>query len=84
VLERRLTGAIDELQHRIVQWLSVPDPSSNYHTALKKRHPKTGRWLVDGRQFDDWKRSDASLMWLHGNGEFAYYYDMNSSTDTRC
>jgi hypothetical protein len=48
--------------------LSIPDPSTNYQTALQKRHPETGRWLLDGQHFTDWKGSSSSLMWLHGSG----------------
>ena len=60
----------EELQHRLVQWLGVPDPSTNYREALKKRHPETGLWLVNGSRFNDWKSSQSSLMWLHGNGRY--------------
>jgi hypothetical protein len=64
----KLIEQIEELQHRLAQWLGIPDPSANYHAALKKRHPETGLWLVNGTQFKDWKSSKSSLMWLHGNG----------------
>ncbi|KIV93472.1 hypothetical protein PV10_04684 [Exophiala mesophila] len=65
--ERLQSHADQELQHRLLQWLGVPDPSTNYHAALKKRHPETGLWLVNGTHFDSWKSSQSSLMWLHGN-----------------
>lgn len=58
----------EELQNRLSQWLCIPDPSTNYHTALQKRHPETGRWLLNGQHFADWKSSTSSLMWLHGSG----------------
>ncbi|EXJ76933.1 hypothetical protein A1O3_10090 [Capronia epimyces CBS 606.96] len=61
------TFANQETQSRLSRWLNIPDPSINYHAALKKRHPETGRWLVDGQDFADWKCLPFSLMWLHGN-----------------
>ncbi|KIW99546.1 uncharacterized protein Z518_11285 [Rhinocladiella mackenziei CBS 650.93] len=57
---------IIEQRNRLSQWLRLPDPSTNYHTALQKRHPETGLWLLNGQDFRDWK-SSTSLMWLHGN-----------------
>lgn len=58
----------EELQHRLSQWLGLPDPSTNYRKALEKRHPETGLWLLNGQRFDEWKRLSFSLMWLHGKG----------------
>lgn len=57
---------IESLQHRLSQWLGVPDPSTNYHAALEKLHPETGLWLLNGQHFRDWKISTSSLMWLYG------------------
>ena len=59
---------IEELRDRLSRWLAIPDPSTNYHAALEKRHPETGLWLLNGRPFSDWK-SSTSFMWLHGNGQ---------------
>ncbi|KIX05451.1 uncharacterized protein Z518_06323 [Rhinocladiella mackenziei CBS 650.93] len=58
---------IGELRNGLSQWLGLPDPSPNYHAALRKRHPRTGLWLLNGQDFLDWKSSTSSLMWLHGN-----------------
>ena len=55
-------------QDRVSHWLGVPDPSENFHAAIKKRHPDTGLWLVEGSDFGKWKKSEPCLMWLHGNG----------------
>jgi hypothetical protein len=58
----------EELQNKFSQWLGIPDPSTNYHAALQKRHPETGQWLFNDEHFTDWRCSEASLMWLHGKG----------------
>ncbi|KIX03389.1 uncharacterized protein Z518_06941 [Rhinocladiella mackenziei CBS 650.93] len=65
--ERLQSHTDQDLQHRLAQWLGIPDPSTNYHAALQKRHPKTGLWLVNGIHFAGWKSSESSLMWLYGN-----------------
>ncbi|OAG10753.1 HET-domain-containing protein, partial [Paraphaeosphaeria sporulosa] len=51
---------------KICKWLSAPDPSINYHKALKQRQAGTGTWLVEGEQFTRWKVGVASRLWLHG------------------
>lgn len=59
---------IEETRRRLSQWLGLPDPSTNYHAALEKRHLETGLWLLNSQRFNEWKTSTSSLMWLHGNG----------------
>ncbi|KAL5462753.1 hypothetical protein PMIN06_001446 [Paraphaeosphaeria minitans] len=51
---------------KICNWLSAPDPSTNYHKALRQRQAGTGTWLVEAEQFTEWKASVASRLWLHG------------------
>jgi hypothetical protein len=62
--------ALDERRQKIHQWLSAPDPSSNYHAALEKRQPTTGTWFIEGQAFADWKSSPHSFIWLHGIRKF--------------
>ena len=51
---------------KICNWLSAPDPSTNYHKAHKQRQAETGLWLLEGEQFTRWKASAASRLWLYG------------------
>lgn len=51
---------------KICNWLSAPDPSVNYHKALKQRQAGTGTWLVEGEKFTRWRVNAASRLWLHG------------------
>lgn len=66
-MERLQNLAQSALQYKISSWLKIPDPSTNYHAALRKRHPDTGQWLLDGQEFADWRNSAPSLLWLHGS-----------------
>ncbi|KAK5202654.1 hypothetical protein LTR41_011600 [Exophiala xenobiotica] len=59
-IDRLQILADQELQDKLSQWVNIPDPSTNYHAALQKRHPQTGLWLLDGQHFTDWKRSTSS------------------------
>jgi hypothetical protein len=56
----------EERLGRICSWLSVPDPSTNYHKAHKQRQAETGLWLLDGPKFKEWKQRAASRLWLYG------------------
>ncbi|KPI38988.1 Ankyrin-3 [Cyphellophora attinorum] len=58
--------SIQDQQHKIAQWLKIPDPSTNYYSALQKRQPGTGLWLLEAEQFGQWLSDTTSLMWLHG------------------
>ncbi|KAF1982386.1 ankyrin [Aulographum hederae CBS 113979] len=64
-----LQPSIDEKLGKIRRWLSSPDPSPNYHKALKLRQPDTGLWLLDSEVYKKWKTDIApvsSWIWLYG------------------
>ncbi|CUS12882.1 unnamed protein product, partial [Tuber aestivum] len=50
----------------IQKWLNVVDPTSNYSTALALREPGTGSWLLQGREYMNWKGGRGGVLWLHG------------------
>ncbi|CUS12880.1 unnamed protein product, partial [Tuber aestivum] len=51
---------------KIQKWLNVVDPTTNYSTALALREPGTGNWLLQGREYIDWKERRGGVLWLHG------------------
>jgi hypothetical protein len=59
------TEAADKLGG-ICNWLSAPDPSSNYYKARKQRQAETGLWLLESPKFTRWKTRAASRLWIHG------------------
>jgi hypothetical protein len=56
----------EERLGKIRSWLSVPDPSTNYHKAHKQRQAETGLWLLQNARFTGWMTSAASRLWLYG------------------
>jgi Cdc6-like AAA superfamily ATPase len=58
--------SIDAKLCKIRQWLSAPDPSTNYQKALKLRQPDTGLWLLDSDAFTSWRRAATTPLWLYG------------------
>ena len=59
---------LDTRKERFRLWLAAPDPSSNHHIARQKHQQGTGKWLVEGNQFERWKTLSGSILWLHGIG----------------
>ena len=55
----------NQLRESIHNWLSPPDPSTNYNIACGTRHKKTATWFFQGGIFQEWK-STGSLLWIHG------------------
>ncbi|KAF9730053.1 ankyrin repeat protein [Paraphaeosphaeria minitans] len=64
-LKREIQQTGDRLG-KICDWLSAPDPSTNYEKAHRQRQAETGLWLVEGEQFRSWKANAASRLWLYG------------------
>jgi hypothetical protein len=58
--------AIDAKLCKIRQWLSAPDPSTNYQKALKLRQPDTGLWFLESDAYTRWKSAATTPLWLHG------------------
>ena len=53
-------------RYNIRQWLSAPDPSSNYNKALKSRLADTGIWILRNNTYIDWLSKPGSHLWLYG------------------
>ncbi|EPS45382.1 hypothetical protein H072_573 [Dactylellina haptotyla CBS 200.50] len=55
-------------QEKIINWLSPPDPSINYNTALEKHHPGSGSWFLEGKTYFTWKTQPGSnsTLWISG------------------
>jgi len=54
---------------KLLEWLATVDPSSNYNRARDSHSATTGDWLVqENNEFQAWKTSPNSLLWLHGKG----------------
>ncbi|OAQ67814.1 nacht and ankyrin domain-containing protein [Pochonia chlamydosporia 170] len=52
-----------ELEH----WLSPPNPSTNYNTAIKLRHEGSCQWLLNSERYRDWKqKGESTFLWLYG------------------
>ena len=58
-----------EMLLNLKQWLSPPDPSTNYSIGLRDLHEETATWFLEGRIFQEWY-SSGSLLWIHGKRMF--------------
>jgi Cdc6-like AAA superfamily ATPase len=58
--------AIRQKRDQIKNWLSPPDPSTNYNKALQQRQQGTGIWLLQSDEFTRWRTRQDSLLWLYG------------------
>jgi hypothetical protein len=56
----------DERRSKVCQWLSAPDTSLNHSAACNKRQPFTGGWFLTGKEYEHWKTSSGSFLWLYG------------------
>jgi len=66
-LNIRITG--NQLRDSLRQWLSPPDPSTNYNIATDAHHIGTTQWFFQSGIFKDWQAT-GSFLWIHGNRTF--------------
>lgn len=52
---------------RLQQWLAPPDPLLNLRRALKLRSADTGKWYLQGTQYEAWKTTGPAYTWLYGS-----------------
>ena len=58
----------EKLREDILDWLAHPDPSEIHNIASRARKSaKTGRWFLDGAQFQEFCETPRSVLWLHGD-----------------
>ncbi|KAF8248643.1 hypothetical protein K440DRAFT_642062 [Wilcoxina mikolae CBS 423.85] len=58
----------DENRRKMLLWLSELDFDKEHDTIFAKRHPDTGRWLVESPEFEDWiDAKQSSMLWCYGN-----------------
>ncbi|KAJ6475371.1 hypothetical protein C8R45DRAFT_907156 [Mycena sanguinolenta] len=49
------------------EWLKPADVAMNYKDASDKKHPGTGKWLLENLlEFKEWIYTPMSFLWLHG------------------
>ena len=51
---------------KMLQWLSIMDPSIYHNRAFKLREAGTGQWFLQSEQYARWKSQSKGLAWLHG------------------
>ncbi|KAE9397008.1 hypothetical protein BT96DRAFT_977198, partial [Gymnopus androsaceus JB14] len=52
---------------QIIRWLSPSNALQSQEFFLHKRTAGTGEWFLEGKEFNDWKQTPNSLLWLQGN-----------------
>ncbi|KAJ3859255.1 hypothetical protein EV359DRAFT_68314 [Lentinula novae-zelandiae] len=52
-------------EKKLQEWLSAPNSSINYTTALNKRTPGTGVWIFDHPIYNAW-REEHGILWIQG------------------
>ncbi|KAH9020713.1 hypothetical protein EDB85DRAFT_1896037 [Lactarius pseudohatsudake] len=64
-----------QMEQKINEWFSPPDPSANYNIACDVHCGGTAAWFLKGTMFGDWL-SRGSLLWIHGKrlASLAYFY----------
>jgi ankyrin repeat domain-containing protein 50 len=55
-----------QISDTIRKWLKAPDATLDHNEACKRRHPRTGLWLVTGPAFEKWLEEDGSFLWING------------------
>ena len=58
--------SLDDWKRRILQWLSPVDPSISHEAALKIRQAGTNNWFLSCKEFENWRDSQNSFLWLSG------------------
>ncbi|KAJ6475402.1 ankyrin repeat-containing domain protein [Mycena sanguinolenta] len=63
-----LTTLVDsDTRIKLEKWLKPADLAVSDQNASKKKHPGTGKWLLENSfEFSEWIYAPMSFLWLHG------------------
>ena len=73
---------IDAYHKKILQWLSLTDPSINHVKARQRHERTTGAWFLTSEELQTWKIEKNSFMWLHGLGKRFIFRSAGNDTNT--
>ena len=57
---------------KMLQWLSIMDPSIYHNRAFKLREAGTGQWFLQSEDYNRWRSQSKGLAWLHGIRKFIF------------
>ncbi|KAJ5626764.1 hypothetical protein N7528_004191 [Penicillium herquei] len=61
-----LASDLEQGERSQVVWLSATDYSRHHRELQDKRTGDTGRWLLNSKEYIDWKYNSGGLLWLPG------------------
>ena len=76
-------GPNHDMKDKLRNWLSPPDPWTNFNIARKTQHPGTATWFTQGDTFRQWK-STASLLWVNGLRALVIFLSFSTANRFRC
>jgi hypothetical protein len=62
---------MDDLHAKIVKYLNPPSPEDDYLKSLAARVPNSGQWVFTHDNFEEWRESHKSTLWIHGIRKFS-------------
>ena len=74
----------DERNQAILHWISTLSFEERQRDILSKRHPETGKWLLDHEVFKYWQngvRGEPSVLWCPGIGNMLISLALVSETN---
>lgn len=58
---------VAEKRIKILKWLSQVEYEKHHRNAMEDLLENTGQWLLEKKQYKEWRSSSASgILWLHG------------------
>jgi hypothetical protein len=67
VADQKHYDCFTEVQQKVRDWLSPPDPWKNHKIACETQLTGTGTWWIQGQAYAEWNSAGPSaLLWIHG------------------
>lgn len=55
-----------QFKRQLREWLSAPDPDTNFRKALTEHHSGTCSWFLQGQKLRDWMNRGCRHLWIRG------------------
>ncbi|KAJ7465570.1 ankyrin repeat-containing domain protein [Mycena latifolia] len=67
VLDKKVQTLVNgDMRRNLKEWLQPANVAISERDAANRRHPETGKWLLERAEFRGWIYAPHSLLWVHG------------------
>src|SRR5271170_2757062 len=71
-IDLHLQSSSDDERQVIGSWLSSLNFQASQNEFIQRRRKGTGEWLLESREFKEWRDGTSEMLWCPGDGKIIF------------